>query len=836
MQNKNKIGGILDRRFGENDPSMAPEEKMMERFIMEKQRRHKNSSAFDLEEDYEPGELTHMGQSLSFDGPSLRDDFDEDGLSDAEDHPSDEEKRANKRRRSSGSTGSEEDEDVGESDMPERKKTKQEVMKEVMAKSKLYKYERQAAKEDDDDLREELDKELPMLQALLRGTRPKPTAAPEPTLAGMNPARMALMNGTSKEDFDKEYDKRVRQLAQDAKAKPTEKFKPEEERLAEESKRLQQLETKRLKRMQGEEDDSDAEKEADTKDDNSDNEEEEEEDDVDEFGLGAGIKTAGSRPELGVEDEDDFLIDDDLVANGSNVDSDEYEPESESEKDEEDEESDEDDEDDEFTNGLLTKDESSRPEFLTGANGPLGKKRSFTSSGVIGDRADTFPCPQSHAELLEITKNVAILDLPIVFKQIRHIYDPKLNSENKALLGKFAESLVDHISYLANQADHPPFAILETLIRYIHSMSKMFPVEIANTFRKHLLSIHKSRALALNAGDLVILTAIGTIFPTSDHFHQVVTPAILTLGRYLGQKIPQTLADYATAAYVSTLAIQYQHLSKRYVPETVNSIFNALCVLAPTKLSKIPGNFPCHEPKQSLRCKGMVEKGRNLTFFDTALVPLSDEETESLKVALLETNIKLLEAAADTWSSKSAFTEAFDPSIKVLQHLQSKACRGKLPESSKVCRQTFHDFQLFLLTIRQSLLAKTSQKLAILLAQSKLVRRPLELHHHRPLAIKTQIPKFEESFNPDKHYDPNRELAEVKKERALLKKETKKMMRDVRKDSNFVAREQLREKRLRDEAHDKKQRHLIAEIQQEAGMDKNEYEREKEWRKKKSKN
>jgi hypothetical protein len=32
-------------------------------------------------------------------------------------------------------------------------------------------------------------------------------------------------------------------------------------------------------------------------------------------------------------------------------------------------------------------------------------------------------------------------------------------------------------------------------------------------------------------------------------------------------------------------------------------------------------------------------------------------------------------------------------------------------------------------------------------------RRPLFLHDHKPLAIKTAIPKFEENFNPDKHYD-----------------------------------------------------------------------------------
>ena len=133
---------MQDRRFGENDPTMDPETKMLQRSTELAQRRNKHS-AFDLEDD-EPGELTHMGQSLSLDGPDLKDDFDEDDLSDADDHPSEDEAQSRKRRR--GSDEGSDMEEEGEEDMPERKKSKQEVMKEVVAKSKLYKYERQAGK------------------------------------------------------------------------------------------------------------------------------------------------------------------------------------------------------------------------------------------------------------------------------------------------------------------------------------------------------------------------------------------------------------------------------------------------------------------------------------------------------------------------------------------------------------------------------------------------------------------------------------------------------------------------------------------------------------------
>ncbi|KAL3419228.1 Nop14-like family protein [Phlyctema vagabunda] len=807
MQRRNKVGGILDKRFGENDPSMAPEDKMMERFTQEKQRRHKNSSAFDLEDEEEVGQLTHMGQSLSLDGPMLNDDFDDEGLelSDAEDHPSDEERQLLKRRRANDFDGSEDDEGEEQGDRPERKKSKQEVMKELIAKSKLHKYERQAAKDDDEDLREELDKEMPNLHELLRGIMPRPAPPTPAVVPGMNADRAALLNGTDKIKFDKEYDLRLRQMAQDKRSQPTERTKTEDEKIQEDSRKLQELEAKRLRRMEGAPESSDEEdvQEKEVVD-------EDEEGDED-FGFGNGIKVRPTMAELGVEDEDDFIIDEDLVASGSEL---EFSEGDESSGEEQDNAV---DEDAEFLQGLLTEEEAKRPEFLTGANAPLQETQLPTNNGVNGDLAYTFKCPQSHEELLEVVKRVVIMDLPTVVQRIRALYHPKLKSENKPKLGKFAVALVDHISYLANQSNKTPFSVLETLIRHIHSLAKTYPVEIANAFRRHLLELHESRALSPTAGDLILLTAISTIFPTSDHFHQVVTPAILSMGRYLGQKIPQTFSDYTTGAYLSALCLQYQKLSKRYVPELVAFIENTLCVLAPSKLTKIPGYFPYHEPRKSVRIENGKQSAGKLNFYDCVAADDSAIEGDRIKVALLDTHLRLLDVAADLWTGKAAFTEVFTPALKIVQHLNTKSSRSKFSEST------------------QSTISKLSQKLERLLKHAHMARRPLELHHHRPLAIKTSIPKFEDSYNPDKHYDPDRERAESAKLKAEHKRERKGAMRELRKDSNFIARESLREKKERDAAYEKKYKRLVAEIQGEEGREAKDYAREKEWRKKSKK-
>lgn len=78
IERRGRVGGVIDRRFGENDPSMSLEERMLERFTKERQRASK-ASAFNLENE---DELTHYGQSLSqlddFDDVLLPVDEDED--------------------------------------------------------------------------------------------------------------------------------------------------------------------------------------------------------------------------------------------------------------------------------------------------------------------------------------------------------------------------------------------------------------------------------------------------------------------------------------------------------------------------------------------------------------------------------------------------------------------------------------------------------------------------------------------------------------------------------------------------------------------------------------
>ncbi|KAK4698155.1 nucleolar protein 14, partial [Lecanoromycetidae sp. Uapishka_2] len=810
MQRRKKVGGIMDRRFGENDPTMTPEEKALERFVREKQRGSKKESLFDLEDAEEDGQLTHFGRSLSFDTPGGVDDFNEADLrgSDEESHDAFHEGRPHKRRRLSDSDStSSASVDVRVDERPEWPKSKKEVMEEVIAKSKLHKYERQQAKEDDDDLRAELDKGLPDLFALMRGSPrqpPPPVATPSPN-AGMNPDRMALLNGKDRSQADMEYDQRLRQMAMEQRAKPTVRTLTAEEQLQQEAQRLKKLEEKRLRRMEGEPEDSasDADKETSALD----GDEDPQQDNSEDLGLGSGLTGEPQNREIGVEDEDDFLIEDGLIASDSdpNVSAADESEASVAESSN--------DDDQDFVRGLLSERDAGREGFSFSKDQSDISEARDTNRGL----AYTYICPETEEELLSITQSIPIENVPTVVQRIRALYHPKLAAENKEKLGRFAAILVGYLPYLANQDKRPPFIVLEALIRHIHSLAKTFPEETGRAFRSHLEAIHEERPTTPTSGDLMIFTAIASIFPTSDHFHQVVTPAMLSMTRYLEQRIPRTLGDLATGTYICTICLQYQRLSKRYIPEAVNYILNTLSALSPTKIKHLRTSFPHHVLPDSIRLQDLsavVIGNRQLDFWDTT-AGLDESSNPSLKITLTQTTLDLIDNMVDLWVDKSAFCEVFNPIYVVLRFLASKDCSQKLNESLKV-------------KIR-----KTSSNVHKHLLQSFAARKPLRLHNHKPLAIKTSIPKFEESYNPDKHYDPDRDRAETSKLKAEHKRERKGALRELRKDANFIARESLREKKERDSAYEKKYKRLVAEIQGEEGREAKNYEREKRMRKSK---
>ncbi|KAK0535519.1 nucleolar complex protein 14 [Tilletia horrida] len=396
-QARAKAGSFVDRRFGENDPTLTPEERMLERFTKEKQRRSaRNSSAFNLNDADADGdtsfELTHYGQTLS-------------GLDDLDDVPLDDEqdeeegatsgnidKRTTSRVHFGGFQEKDQDD---EEDGEERKKSKAEVMAEIIAKSKLAKHERQMIKDRDENLRHELDAELGDIRGLLfsmpadskedeeekaRKLEEKSARYGDPSKSGSNAIPLGGgskdSKGKAKEAADTataglpasggktdSYDAFVRELAFDRRAKPTDRLKTEAELAIEQAELLQKQERARLKRMRGERDDSDDDEDGGARkkrgkrsgppgaDDLDDDFVLDGETAADVYGLGRGLSDM-SEDEDEEDDEAGPVGSEDEFVGGDDEDEEE-EGESEDEDEDDDAEEDDDGEDDEDDFGDL---------------------------------------------------------------------------------------------------------------------------------------------------------------------------------------------------------------------------------------------------------------------------------------------------------------------------------------------------------------------------------------------------------------------------------------------------------------------------------------------------
>ncbi|KAG8747065.1 nucleolar complex protein 14 [Ceratobasidium sp. 414] len=807
---KDRAGGIVDRRFGENDASIAPEERMLERFTRERQRRSKGE-AFNLEDDEE---LTHYGQTLSalddFDGAGIElDDDEEGGQIDA----------SVVRQSHFGGFEPEEQDDA---DQPEPKKSKAEVMSEVIAKSKAFKAERQEQREADDNVRHELDQEFASIRELLYAPAP-----PDPSSSGSNsiplgrprPPQNPLddqrptTEDASKEaagptaKTDEDYDQFVRELVFDKRSRPTDRLKTEEELAQEAAEALEKAEKARLRRMRGEESESDDERagkrrrqvaEADDLEDDF------VEDEEDGYGLGAGLEGKEGEEEEGGDDESSN-------AGGEDEGSDESGEDGGGDASEVDPSdlSDGAGDEDKPVGGEVEDLVAPKPQRLK----PKGKSKSkATPASTL---PFTFPFPSTHSELLEILQDIQEEDVPTVIQRIRVQYHPSLAEGNKQKLQSLVGTLLDHILHAASPPS-PSFSLVSNLTPHIYALSTSYPTVAAQTFISKITLMQKNLArglahdpLSLDARtwpstvELTLLRLVGAIWSISDLNHAVGAPAMLLIGQYLAQARVRRLSDIVAGSFLCTLVLQ------RLVPEAINFLVNACLHLAPHKFTpkNLPGWFPAPDLNsascQNLRLKAS-SKAKPGTPNLSALLGLEGNGAAQDKVDVLALAFTLFARFAQMYASLDGFVELFSPVQKVLEGLALSK------QSNELQQQHMSTFDAISRSLKHSLAA----------------RKPLRLQAHKPIPIATYTPQFDAQYSGRRTRDPDQERAADARLRAEYRKERKGALRELRKDNRFLAAEKAKRQDEVDAGYRQKMARVIGDMHGERAEEK-QMEREK---------
>jgi nucleolar protein 14 len=612
---------------------------------------------------------------------------------------------------------------------------------------------------------------------------------------------------------DQAFDQYVRELAFEQRAKPKDRTKTEEELATEEKVRLEKAERRRVRRMDGLPDyDSEEENAArrakraktrggDDLEDDFDNEDE-------ELGaLGRGLAEEGAA----AEDEED-------EEEGSEDDGDEEDDEDPDEEDASDEEGSRDeDADSQFDFG----EDADDPEAEAGDQEELVASKPGRRKALVRAPKElpfTFPCPQTHDEFLEIVEDVADSDVAIVVQRIRALHHPSLAEDNQFKLQALAGVLIDHILYVASPPT-PHFQVVSGLLPHLHALTHKYPSASAAHFIAKLVLMEKNlkRGLALGATasdaktfpglpELALMRTLGALWPTSDLTHAVVSPARLLMGAYLGLGRVRSVHDLASGLFLCTLWLQYEALSKRFVPEAVTFVANTVLHLAPhgfRRPADVPGSFPCPD-LGSAACKSLrITSASTVSPSsppDIVAILAGDAEGEQTKVDLLATAFELIGRFAELYKGLDGFPELFQPLADVLVGVRA----AKLPASL------------------QSRLASVSGTLSKLVANHLATRAPLALQAHKPIPIPTYVPKFSSSGGSSylREKDPDAERAESAKLRRAYKQEKKGALRELRKDARFLAGVQQAAEREKSDAYEARMRRAHASIESERAEEK----------------
>jgi nucleolar protein 14 len=256
FQNSKKSNVIIDKRFGESDPTMSLEERMFMRFQKEKVKSVRNSSAFNLE-SRDSEMLTHKGSVL---GASNLDDNDWVS-SDDEDQP----KGGNLGKNVvdslhfGGGLQQKQHQEQGADDLDSAPKRggRLDALQEIVMKSKLHKMQKKEAKEELEEERTKLDRAYEELfkSSMLEFNPYKnaPAAADKKLSSAGSSSSSSSSNGKSGEkgasDAMDEYDRSLVEMMYEAKLPASERTKSDAEIALEEQKRIEALEEARIKRM-----------------------------------------------------------------------------------------------------------------------------------------------------------------------------------------------------------------------------------------------------------------------------------------------------------------------------------------------------------------------------------------------------------------------------------------------------------------------------------------------------------------------------------------------------------------------------------------------------------
>ncbi|KAM5339455.1 nucleolar protein 14 isoform 1-T1 [Glossophaga mutica] len=768
---RDKSSVFRDRRLGEYSRSVSPEEKMARRFALEQQRQHEKKSIYNLNEEEE---LTHYGQSLA-DIEKHHDIVDSD--SDAEDRGA---LSAELTAAHFGGGGLQQtSQQPGQEG--ERPRSRKELIEELIAKSKQEKRERQAQREDTLELTEKLDRDWREIQALLARKAPQ------------------LRDGGRQERPQPDaYDVTVRELGFEMKAQPSNRMKTEEELAKEEQARLQRLEAERVRRMLGQDAGEDARKPTHVSADDL----------QDGFVLDKDDRRLLSYRDgrMAVQEELSGEASDGVNAEAEGEDAGEEDAEdsggSDGHSDLESEAASE--EEGEAAEAERPEQEQRQTPGDRAAGGGRGVRE---AAGA--ELPYTFEAPESSEDLKSLLSGKSAEQQLLVVERIQKCHHPSLAAGNKAKLEKLFGFLLEYVGDLA--ADDPPdLRVVDKLVVQLYGLCQMFPDSASESVRFVLRdAMHemegaieaKGRAAFPGLDVLVYLKIAGMLFPTSDFWHPVVTPALVCMSQLLTKCPMLSLHDAVKGLFVCCTLLDYVALSRRFVPELINFLLGILYMATPNGPGR--GHALVHPFRPLGRNSELLLvsseddtatwQRRSLSLrWASGQTAQTGTEANHTRLSCLAVCLALVRRCVLLYGTLPAFHEISRPLRALLtQHL---ADHRHPPELQELCQSALADME----------------------AQERRYQ-PLICEKSKPVPLKLFTPRLVKVLEFGKKQGSSKEEQERKRLVHKHRREFKGAVREIRKDNQFLARMQLSEILERDAERKRKVKQLFNSLAEQEG-------------------
>lgn len=639
------------------------------------------------------------------------------------------------------------------------KKSRREVFQEIIAKSKAAKVERALQREKREDMIDDLDRQWKELSSLLAFEKDRVKTA-ETALAV-----------DSDIDGDDDYDKLVNELMHDKRSTPRNRLKSPEEVAQETRERLETLEKKRQQRMHGEMDDDDDKKSRKKKID----------------AKRAAASTSADR----LDDEDMMMADSDSADEQEEEEEDSDKEEDIPDQDEEDEdddkqdEGDDDNEDDadatELDNVLdeLDEDQSVDSEHSDSDKTPSKANKidlaaianATIRSNVNKEIPYLIDVPENNEKLVELIYSYepTAYNLAMIIERIRAANHVSLKSENRGKLEKLLYLLLEYFESLLQTDDSSclpgdkgiPFQKLDVLTRHIFQLGQMFREQITHTLQDVLRQMESELTNTLASKQsangfpptkhLIWLKFIGVLYPTSDLFHKVATPALIFANQCLASCPVKSLRDVSTGLYLCALITNYNRDAGRYSPEVISWLINLLsttCCVENTDPSqervRLPPTIPSFAFSENwldIRTLPPLKKIKTLDIplldFVSSMEARFDvrdsQQLVLMKLSLWNAIYVQIGEASSIMKQCEGFPEAFASVIEMLERMDASCSRfhPKLMEHHKSTLQHLRE-------IRDSNLRS---------------RKPLQLQRPQVKEIKQFAPRFFDRYTGNKWTD-----------------------------------------------------------------------------------